>query len=478
MTAYTKDDFYAAATNLLSSYKNVNLYASAGDPRILCQIGAQATMLAMISSQLDTDKFEPFVKSRDGTVLSDAALKGILPLGRACQVTLAVENSDTADVTLGAQRRLLDQKGRIYELDSSVTIPAGEVASVTAQQLRRRSIKHTVTSASDFYRIQVALSADDMYLNTLAVFRDEDQFAYTPDWFNVSSGDLAYQVESDELRQMWVCFGRTSVIGYGVKTGDVFNLDITECNGEITDLQTNSEFNLEYVYSAAETSLKISLDSIEDNGADPHSISELRVMARYPAIYDHNAVYLGQFDFLLRRYLAGIRFLSVWNEQIEEGVRGASVDNINCLFVSGLVKGMASSAFQDRVKTLIARADDSYRIKFVPAALVAVPLTVTGSIAISWDRATVEAQIRALLLDTYGDGSTEVSQGMTQPLRKARINRLLRENIDAFRDDNANYDVQLTLPTTLLPEQFLYLSSASITVTLTSDDYGTNLWNY
>lgn len=478
MAALTREQLFNEAINETAQYPNAFAHVTARDPLVLAQLSAQAAMLSMISQQLDVDKFEPFVKSRDGTVLADAALKGILPLGRACKVTLVIENEDTEEVSLGAQRRILDQKGRIYELDSSVTIAAGETATVTAQQIRRRSIRHSVVSPSDFYEIEVTLSADDMFLNTLNLTLGTDQFRYAPDWFNVKAGDMAYQVESDELRQMFVRLGKDSVVGYGVKTGNEFILDITECNGLVSDLAADSEFTLEYVYTAAEALISCKLVSVDDQGAAPHPMQELRVMARYPSIYDHNAVYLGEFTFLLRRYLSGIRFLSVWNEQVEEGVRGADVDNINCLFISGLVRGMTNPEFEARVTALIKRADDSYRLRFVPVEASPVTVTITGSIAISWDRASVEAQIRALMLKTYGDGSVDVSEGMAQPIKKARINRLLREQIDALRDENANYDVQLTFPATLLPEQFLFVSPASLSVTLTSEDYGTNLWNH
>lgn len=482
MVALTKEQFEQAARDALGMFPTVAQFVKAGDPRVLAQIGAQATMLGMMSANVDAAKFEPFAKARDGTIMADAALKGILPLGRACRVTLSIENSDTQPITLGAQRRVLDAKGRIYELDASVTVPAADAgvpgtATVTATQIRRRSLKSKVLIANDFYTLPVSLSSDELFLNTIAVYRGSDLFRYAPDWFNVAVGEAAYQVEVDELRQMFVRFGKSTVIGYGVAQGDEFTLEITECNGRIVDLTPGSAFNLEYIVAAGEEMAKATLVSVEDEGAAPASMPELRVMARYPAIYDHNAVYLGEFAFLLRRYINGIRFLSVWNEQVEEGVRGPDVDNINRLFVSGLVAGMDDAEFEARVTSLIKRADDSYRLRFVPAEMVAVPMTITGSIAISWDKATVESQIRSLILSYYADGSVFVSEGMKQPIKKAFTNKFLREQIDAFRDERAEFDVQFTLPSTALPEHFLYVSPASLTVNVSSVDYGNSLWN-
>lgn len=477
MAALTKEQFQQATLDALAAFPNVAQYVKAGDPRVLAQLNAQATMLAMISAQVDVNKFEPFVKARDGTVLADAALKGILPLGRACRVTVAIQNTDAQLVTLGAGRIFLDSKGRVYELDSSVSIAAGETENVTATQIRRRSLTSKVAVAKDFYSLRVSLSSDELYLNTLVVSKGLQEFSYAPDWFNVAPDQLAYQVEVDELRQMFVRFGKATVVGYGVVQGDEFTLDITECNGRIVDLAPGSDFNLEYILTAYDAGLKATLVSVEDEGAAPHTMPELRVMARYPAIYDHNAVYLGEFEFLLRRYITGIRFLSVWNEQIEEAVRGADVDNINTLFVSGLVIGMTNPAFEARATTLLMRADNSYRLTYVPAVLTPVPVTITASIAISWDRATVESRIRALLLEYFGDGAINVSVGMGQPIKKSQINKLLRENIDALRDEKAEFDVAITLPVTPLPEHFLYVSSASLTVTVSSVEYGTSLWN-
>lgn len=321
------------------------------------------------------------------------------------------------------------------------------------------------------------LSSDELFLNTLDVYRGTTLFTYAPDWFNVNPGQLAYQVEVDELRQMYVSFGKTSVIGYGVQQGDEFTLEFTECNGRISDLAPGADFNLEYVLLPTDSSTSVKLLTVLDEGAEPHTMPELRVMARYPAIYDHNAVYLGEFGLLLRRYLTGIRFLSVWNEQVEEGVRGASVNNINKLFVSGLVSGMSDAVFQERARALIQRADNSYRLGFVAAVPYGVPVTVRASVAISWDRAAVESSIRSLLLQYFGDGAINVSQGMARPIKKSQINRLLRENIVALRDDKAEFDVTVALPTPALPEHFLHIKPETLTVNVSSDGYGTSLWS-
>ncbi|MGW8422814.1 hypothetical protein [Comamonas sp. HJ-2] len=478
MAALTSSELFTAAKDDLSNFPTVAQLVKAGDPRILMQLSAQSVMLSMLSAQVEVAKYEPFNKSRDGTVLADAALKGILPLGRACRVTLEIKNNDTEPVTLGSQRRILDAKGRLYELDAAVSIPAGMTSTVTGQQIRRRTVTHEVDTAADFYSMEVPQASDGLYLNTLTVSKGAEVFRYAPDWFNVKPGEKAYQVEVDNLRLLYVRFGKSTVVGYGVSQGDGFTMEITECNGRLTDLAPGDNFNLEYVFNAPETNLALTLKGIDDEGASPHTIEELRVMAKYPAVYDHNAVYLGEFTFLLRRYISGFRFLSIWNEQVEEAVRGANVSNINTLFVSGLVKGMSASVFNKRAAELLNRADGSYKYKFVATSLQAVPVTVTAAVAISWDRALVESQIRAVILGFYGDGSINVSEGMSNPIRKAQINRLLRENVPALRDEKAEFDVAVSLPAAPKPEHFLHIAPDSLTVNVSSSEYGSNLWNH
>jgi hypothetical protein len=474
----TASEIESAALAALSSFPTVATFVQAGDPRVLAQIRAQAAMLAMISEQVDVAQYEPFMKARDSTVLADASLKGVLPLARACRVQLSVTNVDAFPYTLPTGRRFVDQKGRIYQVDSAITIAAGATVGVACTQSTNRTIAHSVVSATPYYRVEIEQSQSDIYLSAISVSKGSVDFTYSPDWFNVSPGDKAFQVETDERRRMFVCFGAQDVIGYGVQPGDAFELILTECEGKIEDLVAASAFNLEYSYTNADGLLKAVLGQVLDIGAAPHNMADLRVMARYPSIYDHNAVYLGEFDFLLRRYLTGIRFLSVWNEQVEEAARGASVDNINRLFVSGLVTGMDNTAFQARVRDLIARADDSYKVNFVATAVLPVAVTIVCSVAVVHDVATVESQIRAAMLEKYGDGSPDVSKGMSNPIRNQVINRLLREKVAALQDELSDFKVTVTLPGTLLPEQFLHISNASLTVTVTRADYNSGLWNY
>lgn len=477
MTAATKEEIQRAALNALANYPLVAQYVQAGDPRVLAQIGAQAAMLAMVSEQVDVAQFEPFVKARDATVLADASLKGVLPLARACRVMLTLTSTDGADFFVEAGRRFMDAKGRVFEADSWAVVKAGMTAQVSCTQLSRRVILHTAGNVSPFYRIEVDQTDEGLFLNTLQVFKGSDEFTYSPDWFNVLPDALAYQVETDERRKLWVCLGSKGVVGYGAQEGDVFTLKITECEGRIRDLTAGAEFNFEYIYTAQEGRIKASLANLLDEGAAPLTMSELRTIARYPAIYDHNAVYLGEFDYLLRRYITGIRFLSVWNEQIEEAARGPNVASINKLFVSGLVDGMTNAEFETRVRELIRRADNSYAVVFVPTVLTPLDVTVTGQVAVVNDPAAVESQIRAAILGQYDDGRAAVSKGLSKPIRLQAIYRLLRDSVAALQDDASDFSVSVDLPAAPLPEQFLHISAASLTVTIERSAASSGIWS-
>jgi hypothetical protein len=241
------------------------------------------------------------------------------------------------------------------DVSFTVSLPAGGVATVGCIQRTKRTVSHEVSAPTGFYSIQVPDGVAGAQLTAIQVTKDDGatSFAYSPDWCNVLPGDLTYQVETDERRRLWLRFGATGVVGYGVSSGDVFEVLVSECEGRIDDLSPGTEFSFEYIFTVEDGSVKSVLSSVVDAGADHLSIEVLRMMAKYPAIYDHNAVYLGEFDFLLRRYISPLNFLSVWNEQIEESVRGPSVSNINkvnsVVVVDGRVFGHHAQVFNRKM---------------------------------------------------------------------------------------------------------------------------------
>lgn len=81
----TKADFQKAIRDSINTYPNVAPLFQAGDPRIMQHLDAMATMLSMLSAQVETAQAEPFEKARDSTVLADAAMRGIVRKGKSAQ---------------------------------------------------------------------------------------------------------------------------------------------------------------------------------------------------------------------------------------------------------------------------------------------------------------------------------------------------------------------------------------------------------
>ncbi len=476
------EDFKAAVESKLASNPDAAMAYNAGDPRLLAQIDAGAVMLSMVSAQIDVAEVEPFVKARDGTVLADAALKGILPLARAASVTITAKNNNIAPVTVTTGRVILDTKGRQYRVMAGVTIPAGGAVNLTAVQGVVRVVTHVVAGACPFYEIQVPASQTGMHLVGLEIYKDTDAYAYAPDFNNVAEDDRVYLVETDEYRRLWVRFGAAvnaleNIIGHQVENGDVFELELTECDGRI-DLSVGEQFAFESIGALAENDVQFTLLSVESTGENPLSIEVMRMLSKYPALYDSNAVHLGNFDFLLRRHIVGFNFLAVWNEQIEESVRPPSVFNINKLFVSFELPSMSVPAAQDAIRKVVARADDSLKVVFVGQRVVEVPVTVSAEVGIIHDTAIIQAQVQTILLDNYGAGSVNASRGLAKVFRVQEIHGLLKASIPALQDQLSDFNVTVGAIPSPLPEDYRYISLSALTVTVSNVQHSVGLWSH
>jgi hypothetical protein len=212
-------------------------------------------------------------------------------------------------------------------------------------------------------------------------------------------------------------------------------------------------------------------------GADPLDIDTLREYAKYPSTYDSSAVYLGNFDFLIRRTLFPLRFLSVWNEQVEEAVRGASVANINKLFIAVLMDGVDTTWLQTEIRRIIKLADDSYSVNFVNAVTTELPVTINAQVSVVHDVGDVEAKIRAVVYDLYGKDSQAAAKGMMQ-MNNKKLSDSLKTNVVALQDDGSDLQVSLAALPVTLPEQYRYVSEASLTVNVTQATYNDGMWSF
>lgn len=476
--AITREDFQAAIAAEISNYPTAAQFYQAGDPRLLAQLGAMATMFAMMSNHIDAASMEPYLKARDTTVLADATLKGILPFARPARVTLTVQNVDTVNrLTISIGRRLIGEQGRVYVAETGAVIEPGQSGTITARQMTTRTFSHTVAGSVPFYAVQIEPPSDpEQEISGVLVSIAGVQFPYTPEFSNLAANEPGFVLETDERRRLHAKFGWKDTFGVQPANGVKIDFIIEESCG-VSNLTAGQPFAFESASLPADQKAKITLQSVVFVGANPVDIQTLREWAQYPSTYDASAVYLGNFDFLVRRNLPSLRFLSVWNEQIEESVRPPSYKNINCLFVAAAMDGTTPEWLKSNITSTIANADDSYRIRFVDVAEVQVPITVNAQVSVVHDPDEVAAKIRGVLTALYGRDSQAVKRGMLT-LNHKRIYDALRASIPALQD--AASDVQITIPppAALLPEQYRFVSEASMAVVVTQSTYNAGLFSH
>ncbi len=487
----TKEQFTQAIENIVGSYPTIAALYKANDPRIRQNLEAQATMLAMFSSQVETSSAEPFEKVRDATVLADAAMRGIIRKASPAVVTIKLTNNGTSDYTL-APRQLFDSSGNQYTITSSaITVRPNETATFQAEQSTIEELKHTVSESTPFYAIEIPESSDGSYLTAIAV-ADTDGFdyKYSERYVNVSAGERVFHVEADDRQRVYVRFGSAGV-GVIPDNGQSITVSIHRCAGKIYPA-ANSPFSFENI-SPFDLNIALNLDHVDDPGENPPDIATLREMIKYPSVYDHNAVYLGEFDFLVRRKFPPIagQFLSIWNESMEETARNkADNKNINTLFVACYYDTEAIrnepnpnaqvppgaqispiaiaetdlTSRQVEIRELILGADDSYRVKFLTPVKSEIIMSVTATISTAYSAETTRKLIQDVLIAEFGINSPAATRGLNKPLYQ-RIYKILRSKVPALKD--ANSDVRVTItghPNPNRPELWRYVADGSLTI--------------
>jgi hypothetical protein len=439
-------------------------------------IGSVTQIAAMLSQQIEIEGIEAFEKVRPATILADAAVRGLVPQGIPTRASVLVANSDVNPYTLAAGRTLSDAGGHDYVVDTPVTVPAGGTGTAQCLQQTQRVIAATVTTSQPFYAIPVPPAADGSFIAGISVADSAgNEFTYAPGFTNVANGQQVYTVEVDQYQNIFVKFGYGGVVGYQPAAGEVFNITVTDTVGDIT-IATGSPFSLDNIETPQDSLVKITLGSVLIQGQDPMDIPTLSQLSKYPSAYNPNAVYLGEFDYLIRRNVPGLLFLSVWNEQIEEAVRGANEDNINKLFVSFVPPvGGDQTAYEAQITAIIKAADDSYKIGFVAANVIKIVAAVNATIARVYDQTAVANQISDVVLKQYGQTAPAVTFGQFTVQNKV-INQLLRANVPALQDSASDYSVVLAPVTGQLPEDYRYMDATSLTVTVTLSTFTNGSW--
>lgn len=494
----TKADFQRAIQDSIGNYPAIAALAQAGDPRVLQHMDAMAAMLAMLSAQIEAAQAEPFEKVRDATVLSDAAMRGIVRKGSPARVRLRAENKGAAPYSLASGRTLLDSTGRAYRVETAVNVPSGGAATFEATQVRFATVRHVVEGSQPFYAIEVPAAEDDSFLCSIAVSDAAGEFAYRDRYVNTAAGERVFHVEADDRQRIYARFGYADVVGVQPRDGAALTLTVGYTDGDI-QLAGGTPFSFEYLSSPMESSVELKMDAMLAPGQNPIPMSVLRDLARYPSVYASNAVFLGEFDFLVRRSFPSLRFLSVWNEAAEEVARGPSVDSINALFIACLAQDARETVLtadgageipepalipkaewtetQHAIREAIRAADDSYRVYFVSPVRVPIAITITAKVPTSYITTDVRQKIVEAILSEYGEQATASRRGRNQPLYQ-NVYALLRRRVDALSVGASDLQVSIAAPqeAAARPELWRYVSPDSLTVTVEAANIVAPAW--
>lgn len=460
--AVTKDEFMQGAVNEIASYPTIAMRYQIGDPLITQGLASMAAMLADLSNQVELTAGEVYVKARDVTVLADAAAKGVLPFATPSIAAITLVNGGPGTIQVLAGRVLIDQGGRYWRVITGATVMAGGAGTLLAKQVVLRAFSHTVAQNIPFYTVELS-EPDVGYIAEVAV----EGYEYTAEFCNVNAGDPVYHIKCDENQTMSVMFGVDQLSGKQPAAGESLAISIYDTEGDIS-LSVGATFTFEYI-NDGDQFVVMTLNELTQAGAPPMGLVTIREVCSYPGIYNENAVYLSNFDFLIRKKVQSLTFLSVWNEAREEVIRGYSVDNINTLFVSTLRDGTNIETLQAEIVAAIRAADDSYKIRFIPAVEIELPLVLTLTIPSTYDAASVLQAVRARVLESYGRMSAWARRGDAKILKKDLYD-LFKKHIPALTQRLADISVDIGSTGEVLPEQFRYVTDSSLQIIPVSED--------
>ena len=466
----TQADFEARIVAVLDDYEILERY-NAQDPIVLRFLRSIAAFLSLFSQEVDISEIVPFIKTRDRSIIADATNKGILPIGMPTQHVLEVLNRSSNSITLSQGRMIEDNSGsRPWRLLQSVTVNAGETGEVLVEQSEYREVQYTVQSTENFHRVELQLR-DDLSLAGITV-RDNSNQAYQlkKRWMNVEPLEYAFNLTTDSLRRIFIEFGDDERAGRTAQANQVFTFGILETYGDV-DVSRLKDASLLDVLTTDETkvSVRFKQGGIVRQGADPLNISQLRVLATYPALYDENAVFLGNFDYSVRqKFMARCHYIAVWNENEQDRYYGVTYQDINHLHIAVVAKNNAEQAnLETEIIQYIGLLDSLYKDRVRVHAVVEKPFNITlnGRLAAVHDLDGVKAQIKGLLVDRYGRTKLSASRWLVNGFNTQGISTQLRTNIVAFQDNIS--DFSLNVPVVLnKPHEWVYISEPSITLNI------------
>ena len=491
----TKQEFSQAAFSSIADYPTLEVLYQAKDPRLFQNIEAIATMLAMFSAQLEVAQAEPFEKTKDSTVLADAAMRGVIPKAVPNVLSIKIENEASVAIEIGAGRVLLDSSGRYLRVDNSVQVNAQSTSYVNVTQLYSINNAHTVTENRPFYEIPVSMKHEESFLSGIRVFGEAgDEYTYSDRYVAVGAGEKVYHIEVDEKQNFYIRFGYKGIVGVQPEKDAKFTIQAFYTFGLVETYNKGDQVVFEVNQSLNDAYVKLSIEAVLSTGEAPISTAVLRELTKYPSVYNKNAVYLGEFDYLIRSNFPTLGFLSVWNEAAEEIARAPSTSNINSLFIAVVgdtgqedydlyVPGQAPTEvteltiLQQKIKDAVYKADDSYRVRFIKPMVREIAVTITANVSTSYDQTVVRNQIKTAVLEKYGQNSVIMSRGKAKP-KYQELYTHIKKNVSALSVGSA--DLRIVLEDLAqydqFPELWQYIDSTKLTIVVNVENVSTNAW--
>lgn len=457
----TKQDFIDRIAQDINKYPSIAPLWHVKDPRITQQIEAIATMLAMMSAEIEVATAEVFEKTRDAIVLADMANKGIYRTSKPAFLTIASKDGST-----------LPEQGVVLIDDGGMEFVVNGSGSVVQKTIIARDI--TVERSVPYMEVEFPVHVDGKGAACeIQVTLNGNPLVMFSEYMNMARGDYGFIVRSDERERMYVKFGEEGRIGVQPKQGDVIRLVVHYAHGKI-EVEPGAELAYKQPKTPQQQRDRFSVSAITKNGQDILPIESLREFSRYPALYDDNAVYLGEFALMLQRKLMGATHISVWNEAAQEQFTGQpDIKNVNTLFVAFDTEGVpldvapegdlpATATEEDDQRrqvaeyaavraeaiNLIHRADNSYKVRFFKPARYMVKFDIEASLPSAYDKAGVADRIRDAVKGTLRvrDANSYKARGVIRPPQIERVRQAIFAAVPELREPTASLAVRITLP--------------------------------
>jgi len=471
----------------INDYPEVAERWRAGDPTVRAMLTSIVEAAIFLKRDNDVNTVEPFIKSKNRTIIADAINKGVLPTATPCQHLLTVENNSQATVVLSQGRVIEDGTGRQWRFMAALNLAAGEKKTVLVEQSIINRVSMTVPINEPFYTVALS-TTDGAYFSGVGITNTTtgDIYTHTPKFMNAAIDAPVYTLQSDDLVTIKVVFGASDRAGKTVQAGETYEFAITQCYGEI-EAASLSQAALSEINSSNESKLNLYFkagDMIRA-GANPLTINQLRLLASFPSMYDRNAVFMGNFTFLvMQHFMNRFDYMAIWNETTHEKYYGASLDSINHLNLAVVAKSSSTSEKNQLIsdiQQLVARADSLLEGRVRIKTVVERPykITITGRLGAVHDMDSVRTQIKELLLVSYGKGSLAAIHHNADGFNQLEIATRLRAEISAFQDRISDFTVSSedVSANPVKPHEWAYLSSSSITINLTrTADSGNAIW--